>query len=670
MTDFGWKYYPALKISLIFAGGIVAGHYFDPSLPLLCIIISLSLLWLLCAGFNYRLLAPFALLAVVLCSGALWYEVRSDDPAILLRNVEARHVEIVGLVTSEPVQKDGYVELRLRPDSLLWRNRSARLSGDLLVRVYDSTEAAISTGLLHYNVAIKGTFQIPSNPRIPGEFDYGRWLRSQGIVGMFYCFRAADIFVLRREKPAWVSQLACSIRREIRDFTERWIGGEEGDIALALLIGERRDIDKSTRKAFAMTGTTHVLAVSGLHVGIIALALFVLVTWIPGRWFRFLFFALPLAGYLYLTGAKPTILRAAIMALLFMLSYNTGRIARPLNTLGVAGLLLLLIDPYSLFDVGFQLSFCAVIGILLTYPRLWSFLKSRFPKSMGQVILGRVVQLLLLSIGAQVLTFPLSIHYFGLFSPLSALVNVAVVPLITIGLGAGVAGVLFPFAAKWFGGAAWLAINGTRTIVEWSAEFSIVSLDIQQIGSLAALILIIAGVWLVSAQKPLQIFVRSFSFLLLLSIVIGVDRRLDPLADSRSGFLYISPLSRSGGLVAALHHNDTLTLWYGGITPRDSSVVIHISGTLRQRTGASVVQTTDLLNHNSLDRSDDLIRINSVGPECGSSLVRLILSNTRRRYPGRVKIGREIFAQIPLQRKLLRTIVLDSRNDWQPVEWY
>ena len=336
---------------------------------------------------------------------------------------------------------------------------------------------------------------------------------------------------------------------------------------MGLLIGERSKIDQSTRDAFAITGTAHVLAVSGLHVGIIALALFVVVSWIPGRWLRFSFFALSLLSYVLITGAKPSILRAGIMALLFMLSYNSGRIARPLNTLGVTGLFLLLLDPESLFDIGFQLSFCAVAGILLVYPRLWSFLKSTFPRGMKNPVLGRVVQLFLLSIGAQILTFPLSVHYFGSFSPISPLVNIVVIPLVTIGLGAGVAGVVFPFAAKWFGGTAWLAMSSTRSIVEGVAESSIVSLDIQGIGVFAVLILIIAGVWLLLAQKPLQVLVRSCCLLLLTVIVVGVDSKLDPLVHSKSGFLYLSPLSRSGGLVAGLHHGDTLSFWYGGIMP-------------------------------------------------------------------------------------------------------
>ena len=171
------------------------------------------------------------MLAVVGCSGALWYEVRSDNPAIVLQNIDAQYVEVVGLVVSKPVQKNGYVEWRLRPDSLLWRNKKATLDGDLLVRVYDWMKEQRAAALLDNKVALKGTFRTPSEPRILGEFDYGRWLRSQDIVGTFESFRATDLFVLGKEEPSWFDRIVRSIRAEVQDFTENWIGGEEGDIA-------------------------------------------------------------------------------------------------------------------------------------------------------------------------------------------------------------------------------------------------------------------------------------------------------------------------------------------------------------------------------------------------------------------------------------------------------
>ena len=96
---------------------------------------------------------------------------------------------------------------------------------------------------------------------------------------------------------------------------------------------------------------------------------------------------------------------------------------------------------------------------------------------------------------------------------------------------------------------------------------------------------------------------------------------------------------------------------------------MYISNVLCQRLGVSVVQITDLLDSTTLNSTNDLIKINPIGPEYGSSLVPLIVSNTRQRYPCRVSIEGEIFAQIPLQRKLVRTVVLDSRNNWKPIEW-
>ena len=441
------KSYPALKHAGMFACGILLARLFNPSINVLLVLIGLSLLLLFLSGAFCRVLFLPILLAVVGISGGLLYHLH-DRHSGFLRGAEIEDAEVIGRLVSDPLVKPGYVEWRLEPDSILWRNSAAVPEGDMIFRLHDSVASVGSLPAPGSRVSVRGLFRIPSSPQIPGEFDYGEWLRSRGIVGTVDCYRRSDMYVFGVPELPAITSFRLEVKRYVRSFARQRIGGEEGDIAVALIIGDRSGIDPQTRDAFAVTGTAHLLAVSGLHVGIIALLLFVAVSWIPGRWIRFLLFTLSLAGYAIVVGGSPSILRASTMAVLFLFAYTVGRITQPLNILGAAALFILLLDPPALFEVGFQLSFAAVAGILLFYLPLWSYLKGRFPRTTGHPVTGRLAQLFLLSIGGQILTIPLTLHYFGSLSPISPFINIVAVPLMTAGLGAGVAGVLLPFAAK------------------------------------------------------------------------------------------------------------------------------------------------------------------------------------------------------------------------------
>ena len=663
------KYYPALKHGIFFALGILLSRLLDPSIPSLLAVLGGSLLLTFFIASYIRPLFPIALILLVGLSGGLLYQVQSGDSELLLQGLELPDAELIGVVSSDPVAKQGYVEWRIKPDSILWRNQGGVPEGEIVTRLYDSSATTQNVPLLGDHIALRGTFRIPSTPTIPGEFDYGGWLRSRGIAGTFDCYRRREIYRFGFQKPTLIGAMRIGVRRDVRSFTEKWIGGEEGDIAAALLIGDRSRIDPTTRDTFSATGTAHLLAVSGLHVGLIVLVLFVAVSWIPRVWIRFLCFALPLSGYVLIVGDTPSVLRAATMALLFLIAYNTGRLTRPINLLGGAALLLLLLRPSSLFDIGFQLSFSAVAGIFLVYTPLWNYLRLRFPRTTTFPILGRLLQLLFLSVGAQILTIPFTIYYFGYLSPISPVINLLAVPLISIGLGASLAGLAVPLAAKWFGGTAWLAIAAGRRLIEWAATLTTAKVELQTIGVLTLTVMLLGLLYVTFSRTPLQVLLRSISLCFLLFLSLTVDRRLDPLFHSSSGYLYLVPLSRSGGIATALHHNNHLTLWYGGMSVRDSNSAKRVADLLMRRTGAAEVEVIDILNDSIVRSSNDLLVVNPIGPEYGTSHIPLILTNASRRRPSLVEVAGEVYAQVPLQRKLMRTIILDSRQNWRRIEW-
>lgn len=676
----GLRYHPALKHSLVFAAGIALAHLANVPPDALLAPVFFSLLWIVAAALRPSLFLPFAVVVTVALSGALWYAVRAGTDLPRIGGSDHENVELVGVVASDPVAKDGRMEWRMEPDSLLYRNSSARLSGPVIVRLYDSTARPADVPGYGARISLKGTFRLPSGPRFPGEFDYGGRLAAQGVAGTFDCYRRTEIFAFGQKREGYAEEVVRSVRAWVRRFARERVGGEEGDVLTALMLGDRGEIDRSTRDAFARTGTAHVLAVSGLHVGLIALALFVCVSWLRSRPLRFALFTGALGAYVVLVGAPPSVLRASVMAVVFLLAYEVGRLSRPLNTFGVAALVLLLLEPAWLFDVGFQLSFAAVAGILLLYGPLYRRLSVRFPRSMGNILTGRAAQLLLLSFSAQLFTFPLTLYYFGYVSPFSPFINILVVPLTTLGLGAGLAGTLFsvlPGLPEWFGGAAHLALRSALGFVEWSASFRGGTAYLHLTSPAVVLPALVGLLYLSFSRSAGQSLVRGFSFLLLLFVLFVLDRRFDPLADSGSGYLYVMPLSRGGGIVAGIHCGDSLLLCYGGLNARDSAAAARAGELLAQRIGAGHVRVADLAvpyasvaaGSDSSAKDSDLRLMNRAGPEYLHRRVPVIFSNTGRRSPGFVAAGGRVLVQIPLQRKFGRAVVLAPDSFRQIVWW-
>ena len=180
-----------------------------------------------------------------------------------------------------------------------------------------------------------------------------------------------------------------------------------------------------------MSGASHVLALSGLHIGFLYMLLLLLLKWLPGnvwgvRLFRAIVIITALWGFAFITGLSPSVVRSVIMFSLLALSVLSGRTGISLNTLALTAFIMLAVHPFWLFDVGFQLSFSAVTAILLIYPRLFRLLP------IGNGVLKKVWALMCVSLAAQIGTAPLVLLYFSRFSTHFLLTNLLVIPLVSV----------------------------------------------------------------------------------------------------------------------------------------------------------------------------------------------------------------------------------------------
>ncbi|MBC6698107.1 ComEC/Rec2 family competence protein [Hymenobacter puniceus] len=298
-------------------------------------------------------------------------------------------------------------------------------------------------------------------PLNPGEFDYRRYLQYHQVYHQQF-IHPDQYQRIAVAPPSLLKAMAMRAARVLDGVFRQYVGAKrEYALASALVLGIKDDVDQETKQAYANTGTTHIMAVSGLQVGLLFGAVTVLLGWLPGRrglLFRLLTALLGLVviwSYAFLTGLSASVLRAAVMFTFIIVARASQRQTNMFNTLAVAAFCLLCYDPYLLCDVGFQLSFLAVISIVYLQPRIsgWLDVKNYFlekqrpwqPKSVqwlwkwSSKFFNGVWQATALSLAAQVATFPLGLFYFHQF-PLSFLLsNLVAVPIssgaVYVGLG-------------------------------------------------------------------------------------------------------------------------------------------------------------------------------------------------------------------------------------------
>ena len=279
-------------------------------------------------------------------------------------------------------------------------------------RVVLSSSETVSAG----RVTVRGTLQEAADKRNPGGFDYHAYLARRNIKGQLFVEEVLDATLVQTTK-------ARLQRGVVANLDERTAA-----LMQAMTLGIRDGLGE-LREVFALSGLAHILALSGLHVGILVGA----IGWLlrPLGQHRYPAMMLFLAGFVLLVGASPSVLRASLMvgAVLASLWLGSGRI-EPWPALSLAALVTLLWHPAWLFDLSFQLSYLAVIGILLlTEPLTKRLLGERLSWWHPKVLLSGSVTV---SIAAQALSLPLVASTFGNVPLFSPLVNVIAIPLATL----------------------------------------------------------------------------------------------------------------------------------------------------------------------------------------------------------------------------------------------
>ncbi|NEN25186.1 ComEC family competence protein [Cryomorpha ignava] len=367
-----------------------------------------------------------------------------------------------------------YPQIKERSVSLLLKLKIESIN-DELISLADIQVLSYSPHELHLDtlkpgdlVAFKSIPQKHKPPVNPGQFDYGKYLLKNGIAGIVYFHEKIKV-----ERPLNQQFSLMGFFHEVQNycveiFANRGLEPRELGVASALILGKRSLILADTKVAFATAGAVHVLAVSGLHVGIIYLVVIgLLIRIFPGKKWRLtnlLITLFILWFYAGITGFSPSVLRAATMFSFIAVGKHSGRRSNIYNMLAVSALLLIILNPSIITEVGFQLSYLAVIGISFFFKPIYTIFifKSWLP--------DKVWSLFVVSFAAQLATFPLSIYYFGQFPNLFFITNLVVIPAAMIGLYAGLLTIVFnfiPFLSATFAFILKWTLWGLDTFIEW-----------------------------------------------------------------------------------------------------------------------------------------------------------------------------------------------------------
>jgi len=313
---------------------------------------------------------------------------------------------------------------------------------------------------------IQGQPNLMVGPMNPGEFDYRNYLIYNNI---FHQHFVGDRFVvLGNAPPSTIMYYAFKLRTKCQDILTNMIDDDAvRGVVLALVIGVKDELDVDVRKAYSAAGAMHVLAVSGLHVGIIYAIILLLFKRLGlvnknRRWQLAVISILVLWLYAFITGLSPSVLRAVTMFSFVAIGKASKRNTNIYNTLAASAFVLLWYNPYLIMSVGFQLSYLAVFGIVYLQPKFYNLL------TVKNVLLDKVWAITCVSLAAQIATGPLSILYFHQFPSYFFVSNLFIIPAALVILVLGLVVLIFGWVPFFGEATAWLLskiVSATNALV-------------------------------------------------------------------------------------------------------------------------------------------------------------------------------------------------------------
>jgi len=509
---------PFFKLLLPFTGGIIMALVLDFQFsPLQAIVVVSSLFGLLIASFAipftwaYRwvfgvvvslflFVAGFSLTQLTQSSSAID---QSQDYRTIARVIDAPEVRL----SSTRV----HVTLTMVHSNNEWKSVNEK---SLL---YFSASDSLVSELKYGDVLVlKSNFTAPPDAKNPYQFNYAKYLAKRNIY--WVSFVPADHWMRVGARPHWLHSTTSMLRAGLLSLFQRvGIEGENLAVLSALTMGYKSLLDQETRRVFSASGAMHILAVSGLHVGILyatlSAFLFFFGSGRRAKLYKALLLILFLWFFAVFTGLSPSVMRASLMFSFVIMGTAFSHQSSIYNTLCASAFVMLVANPMLITEVGFQLSYLAVISIVFFYPYIYNllYIKNR--------VVDKVWGLVAVSLAAQLGTFVLGLYYFNQFPNYFLLTNLFAIPMAFIILYLAIGLLVFspiPILANALG---WL-LNESLSLLNYLVRFTeglpystTTGISISETQAVSLLLAILMLAFLLENRKPVYLRLMLASLL-------------------------------------------------------------------------------------------------------------------------------------------------------------
>lgn len=431
---------PLSPVVFTFIMGILAARYiripfllfWTPSL--LALILSIIFL-------SSRKRFPFFLILAIFFLGGAIFRNTQNLPFNHISNFvsdKGSHIYVEGIIDSDPIIRTKLTTFVFKAQRLIKENKNEKVCGRILVKVFGNRNFFYGDRLF-----IEGNVYKAPYYRISKRLNYRDYLKQKRIYSILSASKDSIIRLLEKGQGNPFKAFAFNIRRRIKRIIENNISPFSASILNAVILGQRSNLSNDLRKIMVQSGTVHIIAISGLHVGLVTfITLMALKIFRIPRKLCYVITAFVLIIYCLLTGARTPVIRVTIMALIFLFGYIIMRQTNIYNSLSFAALLILFFNPQELFNVSFQLSFMSIISIVGLSPKI----KSLFGKGLlTNPYLRFLITLFSSSLAAWIGLSPLIAYYFNIISPIAILANMIIVPYLSIVIGSGLIFILAGF---------------------------------------------------------------------------------------------------------------------------------------------------------------------------------------------------------------------------------
>lgn len=526
-----WIEYPFLKITASLILGILANDAIksaslSTSLFLLITIIIFSIYILLSLGFkkyHHRKLQGLAgVLSFILLgylSAQFFYQIHLPE---LSQDSLSSGTYYTATINSKAVATAKTIKYKVRIDQIRNKQKWSNFKNDAVLYIISDTLNNFDYG---DQLLIKGHPLYLEEQKNPSAFNYALYLQRRGIYLQDFKSKE-DIMLMNKNHDRSLRYLSLYIGDYFENILTKYISSErEFNMIKAMLLGRRDEITPEMEYVYASSGTAHVLAVSGLHVGIIYLIFSSVLKFLNRKRLKLLYYGINLCAiwsFAFITGMSPSVQRAATMLSFIIIADFSGRKSSIYNTVLASAFCILIFSPNLIFSVSFQLSYAAVFGIVYLYNKIYHLIYVKYR------LLDFFWKITVISLAAQIATFPITIYYFNQFPVLFPFTNLIAIPTASLILiGGFILFIVSPFVslATIIGNVLEGWTNGYNELLVFVSRLSFASIDNLYLKP-SYVLLIICCVVLVSQfinTRKLNFFISFSTVLVVLSGLVLLD---------------------------------------------------------------------------------------------------------------------------------------------------